>query len=189
MATEASIVKRYEIADLSERVDIMLNNYSSFEAQLAIEFAGIEYRIKEERAYRRRASRGELGIRVQTSNISDPTYEAAAENIMIESALKKKNFDDNLFDGVDDCEEIKREVYIMEVMQLDFGILRRQLSVLKKIDRKILLDLYEEGLEIQEIADEQGIDYESVRTRTKRAKGRLRMKMLDFWSEHQRRGL
>ena len=52
-----------------------------------------------------------------------------------------------------------------------------------------MLDLYEEELEIQEIADAEGIDYESVRTRTKRAKGRLQVKMLEFWNSNQRRGL
>lgn len=189
MATEASIMKRYEIADLPERVDIMLQNYSSFEAQLEVEFTGLEYRIKEERAYRKRASKGDLGVRVQTSHISDPTFEAAAENLLVEAALKKKDFEDSLFDCVEDREEIKREVYTLELMKMDFGVLCKQLKVLKKVDRKILLDLYEEELEIQEIADAEGIDYESVRTRTKRAKGRLQVKMLEFWNSNQRRGL
>ncbi len=31
---------------------------------------------------------GELGVRVQTSNVSDPTFEEAATNIMIDKALE-----------------------------------------------------------------------------------------------------
>ena len=51
MAAEASIVKQYEDADFSKRVDIMLDNFASFTTQIEISFDAIKYRIKEDRAF------------------------------------------------------------------------------------------------------------------------------------------
>lgn len=189
MAAGASIISKYILADFEERVCIMLENYTTFEAQLEIELDGIEYRIKEERAYQRRVARGDLGVRVQTSGISDPTFREVAENIMIEEALKKMDFNSDVFENVEEMEEIKRDIYAMEIMQIDFRDMKKQLKVLKTLDRTTLLTVYEDEVEIQTLAANEGIDYESARSRVNRAKKRLQEKMIVFWNQNQRRGL
>ena len=189
MATEASIISRYILADFEERVCIMLDNYTTFEAQLEIELDGIEYRIKEERAYQRRSAKGDLGVRVQTSGISDPTYQEAVENIMIAEALKAMDFNSDIFKDNEEVEAIKRDIYAMEIMQIDFRNMKKQLRVLKPLDRDTLLSVYDEEIELQILATKEGIDYESARSRENRAKKRLQEKMIIFWNQNQRRGL
>ena len=189
MAAEASIISRYILADFEERVCIMLENYTTFEAQLEIELDGIEYRIKEERAYQRRIARGELGVRIQSSGISDPTFREAEENIMIAEALEKMDLNSDIFDSCEEVEAIKRDIYAMEIMQIDFRNMKKQLKVMKSLDRSTLLTVYDEEVEIQTLAVNEGIDYESARSRVNRAKKRLQEKMIVFWNQNQRRGL
>ena len=189
MATGANIIRQYILADFEERVSIMLENYTTFEAQLEIELDGIEYRIKEERAYQRRAARGDLGVRVQTSDISDPTYREAEENIMIEEALKHMDCNLDILESCEEVEAIKRDIYAMEIMQIDFHNMKKQLKVMKSLDRSTLLTIYEEEVELQTFAANEGIDYESARSRVNRAKKRLQEKMIIFWNQNQRRGL
>ena len=42
MATGANIIKKYEIADYEGRVDIMLDNFDNFNAQLDLVYEGIK---------------------------------------------------------------------------------------------------------------------------------------------------
>ena len=77
----------------------------------------------------------------------------------------------------------------MEIMQIDFRNMKKQLKVLKSLDRSTLLTVYEEEVEIQTLAANEGIDYESARSRVNRAKKRLQEKMIIFWNQNQRRGL
>lgn len=187
MATGANIIKKYEIADYEGRVDIMLDNFDNFNAQLDLVYEGIKYRIREERAYARSCNRGELGVRVQTSGVSNPTEKIAIENIEIEEALKKKDFESSIFKNVEELDEIKRNIYIIEIMEMDYDALLKQIKLLKKLDREVLLKLLDEGMEIQEIATEAQIEYESVRTRVKRARARIKVGMIEFWNENKRR--
>lgn len=187
MAAGANIVRKYEIADYEGRVDIMLDNFDNFNAQIELVYEGIKYRIREERAYARRSNMGELGVRVQTSGVSSTTEKIAIENIEIENALKGKDFDNSIFKNVEELDEIKRSIYIMEIMEMDYNALVKQMKLLKKLDREVLLKLLDEGMEIQEIASEAQIEYESVRTRVKRARARIKVGMIEFWNENKRR--
>ena len=187
MAAEASIVKQYEDADFSKRVDIMLDNYASFATQIEICFEGIKYRIKEDRAFTRRQEKGDLGVRVQASGTSNPTEREALENIEIDEALKKKDFSGSIFKNVDDVEAIKREIYIMEIMRLDYQMLILQIKLLKKKDQKLLQDYLVNGMALEEIADAENVAYETIRTRIKRAKSRVKCSMVSFLDQNGRR--
>ena len=46
MATGASVVKRYELANREERVELLIENYGCFDDILDIELITIENRIK-----------------------------------------------------------------------------------------------------------------------------------------------
>ena len=92
-----------------------------------------------------------------------------------------------IFKNVEELDEIKRSIYIMEIMEMDYDALVKQMKLLKKLDREVLLKLLEEGMEIQDIASEAQIEYESVRTRVKRARARIKVGMIEFWNENKRR--
>ena len=186
MATEVSIVTRYGEADYSGRVDLLLDNYETFEAQIEVCFEGIKYRIKEDRAYERRHNTGDLGVRVQTSGLSNPTEAAAFENIEIEEALKSKDFDSEIMRFVDDVDEIRRDIYVMEIMELDYKMITLQRKLLSKSDQKVLVSFLDEGMDYDAIADAENIELESARSRVRRAKGNLKVKMLTFLQNNGR---
>lgn len=190
MATEASIVKKYEIADRDERVSIMLANFSSFETQLDIEMEGIEYTVKEDHSHRRCYSIEELGCRVQTSSSNySPTEAKAIENMEIERALQNHDFENPIFNHIVGVDEIRRDIYAIEIMRMDFSIFKKQLLILKPLDRKMLMRLYSDGADYSTIAEEEAIDQDSVRTRVYRARTRVKNNMFLFWDNHSRRGL
>lgn len=187
MAAEASIVKQYEDADFSKRVDIMLDNFASFTTQIEISFDAIKYRIKEDRAFARRQDKGDLGVRVQSSGTGSPTEREALENIEIEEALQKKDFSGAIFKNVDDVDEIKREIYVMEIMKLDYQMLEKHLRLLKKRDQKLLRDFLEDGKELEDIAEEENLTYEAIRSRIRRARSQVKCNMVCFLNENGRR--
>lgn len=189
MATEASILKRYEIADREDRICLMLANFSCFDTMIDIELEGIEYRIKEESAFKRSSCVEELGVRVQTSSHGSPTEARAITNMEIEAAIQSHNFDSILFQNVTGLDEIRRDIYALEIMRMDFSVLKKQVMILKPQDRKMIMRIYNDGADYQTVADEEFIDYDSVKTRVKRARARLKDNMISFWDTHQRRGI
>ena len=88
MRDEANIVKQYEDADVSERIEILIRYYPNFTRLVEGYEQNLRLIIKEEKAYRHRQAKGELGIRVQTSGTSDLTAREAIDNVMIMEAIR-----------------------------------------------------------------------------------------------------
>lgn len=84
---ETDILRSYRSNDAEGRLAIMLNNYAVFPKIICKAEKKIQYKIKSEKEYLRSHARGELGVRVQTSGTSDPTFNEASTNIMIECFL------------------------------------------------------------------------------------------------------
>ena len=88
MREEANIVEQYADADTSGRIDILIKYYPNFLRLMEGYEQSLSYIIKLVKEYRHRAARGELGVWVQTSEISDPTAREAIDNIMIMDAIR-----------------------------------------------------------------------------------------------------
>lgn len=69
MVAKASIIKNYAKADAAGKVDIICKNYSNFIGIVDGYTEGLCYMIENEKAYNRKQSRGDLGVRVQTSGV------------------------------------------------------------------------------------------------------------------------
>lgn len=83
MVAKASIIKNYAKADAAEKVDIICKNYSNFIGIVDGYTEGLCYMIENEKVYNRKQSRGDLGVRVQTSGMhSDITADTAISNVM-----------------------------------------------------------------------------------------------------------
>lgn len=189
MATGASLVKQYEIADREKRVCLLLENYASFDVRLEIERAILEDRIKEEYLYKRFSGAEELGVRVQTSSHGSPTEVKAIIGMEIEAALKAHDFDSILFKNISGMDEIRRDVYTLELMQMDFSVFQKQVKVLKPIDRKVLERVYMDGMDLESVAKEEYIDYASVRQRVRRARAHIKSNMYIYWDSRNRRAV
>ena len=87
MQDEANIVKQYEEANVSGRIEILIKYYPNFICLVEGYEQSLSFIIKEEKAYKHRQAKEELGVRVQTSGVSDPTAREAIDNIMIMDAM------------------------------------------------------------------------------------------------------
>lgn len=66
---------------------------------------GLFNRILCEKEYNRRKKNGDLGVRIQTSNRSDPTARMAIEHVMIRDAIKECNINGDLLKDTEDPEK------------------------------------------------------------------------------------
>ena len=90
---EDELVDAYEKADPSERFKLIYENYSVFPQIVDCFEIGLFNTILNEKEYNRRArNSADLGVRVQTSNKSDPTAKVAVERVMIREAIQKCEF-------------------------------------------------------------------------------------------------
>ena len=100
MREEANIVEKYADADTSERIDILIKYYPNFLRLVEGYEQSLSFIIKQEKEYKHRASRGDLGVWVQTSGISDPIAREAIDNIMI---MDYSDFGDGKINGLFDA--------------------------------------------------------------------------------------
>ncbi|WP_026505223.1 hypothetical protein [Butyrivibrio sp. NC3005] len=78
--TEDELVDSYGIGSAKERFDLIYENYSVFPQLVDCFEIGLFNTILNENEYNRRAkNNADLGVRVQTSNKSDPTAKMAVE--------------------------------------------------------------------------------------------------------------
>ncbi len=82
-AKEKDYLTAYRSLNAEGRLNLMINNYSTFPKIIRKMELKTRYRIKSEKEYMRSHLRGELGVRVQNSKLSDPTFEEASTNIML----------------------------------------------------------------------------------------------------------
>lgn len=68
--------------------------------------------ILNEREYNRRAkNKADLGVRVQTSNKSDPTAKLAVERVMIREAIEKCDLDGGILKDTDNPEIHRKNIW------------------------------------------------------------------------------
>lgn len=102
-ANDINILENYKAANPEEGFEIMFAHYSFFPKVIRKLEKKTQFKIKAEREYLRSHNRGELGVRVQTSNISSPTEDEAIANIEIEEAFKTGEIDSSILKGIDNA--------------------------------------------------------------------------------------
>ena len=176
---ETDILHSYRSNDASGRLSIMLNNYAIFPKIIRKAEKKIQYRIKSEKEYLRSHTRDELGVRVQTFGMSDPTFDEASINIMIEEAFKTGEVDKGLLKGMKDAATYEEEIHLVSIMRMDFELLEEIIEDLDKSDSKIMKQYLVEGRLFKEIADDEGRTYEAIKKRMERIRAEIREEILD----------
>ena len=88
MADKAlNIVEEYAQADIEAKIELIIRYYPNFLKIVDLHERELQYIIKQEKAYNRRKAKGDLGVRVQTSGISNPTFDEADANLEMEKAF------------------------------------------------------------------------------------------------------
>ena len=133
---------QYRGADSDGRLDIMMDNFATFPKLIRKLEKKIQYKIKAEREYQRSHSRGELGVRVQSSKLSDTTAEEAIANVTLEEAFATGKVDKGLLKGIDNAAEYEADIRIINVMRMDFELLEEIIEDLERGERARILLLF-----------------------------------------------
>ena len=126
-----NIVDRYIRATVEKRVEIILDNYATFNRILDGYEKSLSIVIRNERDFNRKKQLGDSGIRVQTSNISDITAQTAIENVEIQEAIHDGDWR-TATKGSDNIFEHRLEIETIGQMRDDYDIVTGQLSALLK---------------------------------------------------------
>ena len=177
-----NIVELYSDSSITKRVDIILDNFSCFERMLSGYEKSLSASIKRERDLNRRKSMGDLGIRVQTSHISNPTCDEVCNRIEIEEAIHNGDWKKALV-GADDFFKHRNEIITIELMRNDYDIVSGQLDSLDNEDYLLYTKYLNSSKTYIELAEDFGLTFDAVRTRVYRSRARVKKNSIAFMME------
>ena len=163
--TDMEILSAYRKADPSGRLRIMMDNYSIFPKVIRKVEKKTLYMIRMEQESRRNNSFEELGVRVKTSFISDPTFKEAVADLTIEEALRSGKFDKGMLNGIEDAKRYEEDIRTISVMNMDFELLTEIIEGLEDDDSKIMKERLIEHMTVKDIAASEGRSYETIKKR------------------------
>ncbi len=162
MATGAEVVRKYEKASNRGRVEIICKHYHNFMGIVESCTDGLGYKINEEHEYLRNKSRGVLGVRIQTSSISDTTSNLGISRSMIRDAIVANDFSHGILDGLELAYEYARVSDILHEMRKDYDLFNSQLKQLDDNDYRLLEAILLKKRDYYDIANEYNIEYHSA---------------------------
>lgn len=177
---EKNMIKIYVDASSAKRVDIIIKHYTDFMGIVDGYTEGLRYMIECEKESNSHRELGDLGVRVQTGGTtSDPTAKKAIRNVMTREAIINCDFSGDVMDGVDRAEEFMRDAYLLRDMRKDYDLFNRQLSILGTEKETFEKYLRREKTLI-DIAEEQGITYESAQQKIHRIRRKVKKQVVGF---------
>ena len=177
---EKNLIKIYVDASSAKRVDIIIKHYTDFIGIVDGYTEGLRYMIESEKDSNSHRELGDLGVRVQTGgSTSDPTAKKAIRNVMTREALINCDLSGDVMEGVDRAEEFIRDAYLLRDMRKDYELFNRQLSILGTEKETFEKYLRREKTLI-DIAEEQGIIYESAQQKIHKIRLRVKKQVVGF---------
>ena len=110
---------------------------------------------------------------------SDPTARKAINNVITREALINCDFSGNVLDGVDQAEVYIRDAYILRDMRKDYNLFNSQLGILGT-EKETFTKYLQKEKTISDIAEDQGITYESARQQMQKIKVRMKKQVKRF---------
>ena len=167
---------------LDRRICIVLEHYTNFIPVVNAYECNLIDTIKEEREYNRRRPNGNLGVRVQTSNITNPTEDEAEIHESIENAVRNGDYATALR-GADNYDEHKEEILTLWHMRKTYYLVAGQLSCLDD-ELKQFKGYVMHEFDLATIADSEGVSVEAIKKRFRKAKG-IVIKGARHWIDKQ----
>ena len=185
---EKDFLTEYRGSDAEGRLNLMIDNYSSFPKIIRKMEVKTKYRIKCEKEYARSRARGELGVRVQTSNLSDPTFDEAATNIMIDKALETGEAEGGILKGIENVAQYEADIRIISIMRMDFELLS---EIVEDLDDEFCLmkDFLTKHKMLKEIASERGVSYDTIKRKAYELSGDIREEIIECLEMNCRGGM
>lgn len=177
---KANAIRLYEKESASGKVDFICKNYTNFIGIVDSYTEGIRYMIEEEKAMAFRTSVGDLGIRVQTSGTSDPTARAAINNVITRDAILSCDFSGGVLDGVENPERYIRDAILLRQMRKHYELFNTQIRSLNQNEQKFFLTYLQYEKKLTDLAEEEGIGYDSLCQRVNKTKKKVKVLMVGF---------
>ena len=178
-AKDKDFLTTYRCSNAEGRLNLMMNNYSNFPRIIRKMEVKTKYRIRCEKEYAKSRSSGELGVRVQTSGRSDPTFEEASTNIMIDKALETGEAEGGILNGIENAEQYEADIRIISIMRMDFELLSEIVEDLRDDDGCWMKEFLTKQKMLKEIAEERHISYATLRRRVYELKCDIREEILE----------
>lgn len=160
----------YEVGSAKERAEIIYENYCSFEAIIDDFKAGLIYDIQSEEEFSRSHYRDELGVRIQKlGHYDNPTAEEAVNNWMLEQDIDG-NGEIHISGKVaaDAQEKLRRKHHVLIVMREEYAYFAKHINALKPKEKQIILPLLNDSKDHFQLAQEFGVNVETIRKRASR---------------------
>ncbi|MBE5837938.1 hypothetical protein [Butyrivibrio sp.] len=168
-----NIVDQYIVADDEARVDIILDNYPGFKRKLDGYVSSLSARIQRERASNRRRELGDLGVRVQTSGVSNPTKNEACTHAEIEEAINNGDWMTAL-KGSDDVLGRRAIVETIGEMRYHYTVVCGMVDGLDDNDYVVFTKYLDTHMTYDELADFFKSTHESVKSRIYRSRASVK---------------
>ena len=176
---DTTLLHMYSEAGPEGRLQIMMGNYAVFPKLIRRVEKKVFYKITVEREYMRSLHRGELGVRIQTSGISDITADEAIDHVTVEEAIRTGKYDRGLIRDLENADEYETAIRTINVMRLDYELLTEIIDDLREKDSKVIKQYLVEGKLFKEIADSEGKTYDAIKKRIERIRAEIRDQILD----------
>ena len=178
----SSIVNVYRVASPEGKIRIILANYSNFISIVNAYECGLADTINEERIYNRRKAMGDLGVRVQSSTMSNPTATEGESFSSIINAVREGDYITAL-KGADRYEEHKAEILTLRHMRKTYKHVSNQLGCLGDRYKPFMSYIMHET-DLAEIAEAEGVTVEAIKQRFRKAK-KIVIKGAVHWIDEQ----
>ena len=177
---KANIIRTYEKQSASGKVDFICKNYSNFIGIVESYTEGIRYMIEEEKAMAFRTSIGDLGVRVQKSGTSDPTAMQAINNVITRDAILTCDFSGGVLDGVENPERYIKDAILLRQMRKHYELFNTQIKSLTQSEQDFFMTYLQHDRKLADLADEEGIGYDSLCQRVNKTKTKVKILMVGF---------
>ena len=169
MAVVQNIVTKYNAASITKRVELILDNYAIFDSIIDGYESDLIIDIIDERSFLRKQEIGDTGIRVQTSNISDITFNLAAEHDEVSKAVKGYDYFTAL-KGIKNAVPYIRTMEILKQMRVDYETVSTRIKFLQPQEYQLYSTYLRKNKTSDILADEFGMSYEAYKSRIYRCR-------------------
>ena len=182
--TEEQLVDAYGKGDPRERFMLIYRNYEVFLKLVDSYEVGIFNRILCEKEYNRRKRNGDdLGVRIQTSNLSDPTAQMAIEHVMIRDAIRECNFSGDLLKDTDNPDEYRRDILTICMMRREYEVFDNCLRSLPGKEFSVTYRCIRRERSLPQIAEDDDRAYQTIKNLVAKTRRDLENRTTPFFRE------
>lgn len=185
MAKRQKKNEEYYKKGAKERLNFIFENYKNFDKVLDGQKETLIFLITCEREYNRHSQVGDIGIRVQTSEVfSDPTANDGIERYEIDKAISESKYSEEFFREIEDKEYILTKIWELKLMRLEYMQLCNKILNLDKEETYIMESYLKKRKSTYELAEEFSVEPESIKQRVYRIRKHLIKDMLNEMGQY-----